>query len=106
MRTNLSAALMGSVLLWSLAAPANAQPNAAADPVEALADSLADCPPAAAGKLNPDGTAPDVACTRQWVKGKVVRQNIQMSFELGSARLTASGWPHALSACMYMSLSV
>jgi OmpA-OmpF porin, OOP family len=85
MRKSLVAVVLGSLAMLPVQAQAPA-----ADPVEVLADSLADCPPAASGRLNPDGTPPDTACTRQWVKGKVVRQNIQMSFELGSAQLTAA----------------
>ena len=76
-----------AVVAMILPQAAMAQTN---DPVAALADTLADCPAAPMGKTNPDGTQPDVACTRQWVKGKVVRQDIQMSFELGSAQLTAA----------------
>ncbi|WP_310496462.1 OmpA family protein [Sandarakinorhabdus sp.] len=63
---------------------------ASAQSVESLADALSDCPTAGVTQVNPDGTRPDVPCTRQWVKGKVVRQDINMSFEKGSARLTAS----------------
>lgn len=66
------------------------QSQPAVDPVQALAEQLADCPPGTRVPNNPDGTPADVACTRQWVKGKVVRQDIQMTFELGSARLTAA----------------
>ena len=88
MRKTVAAVVMASVALLPLM-PLNAQAPAA-DPVAALADSLADCPAVATGRVNPDGTAPDTACTRQWVKGKVVRQDIQMSFELGSAQLTAA----------------
>ena len=90
MRKTLVAVVFAALATASVAA--QAQPNSrTADPVEALADSLADCPPAAAtGRLNPDGTQPDTSCTRQWVRGKIVRQDIQMSFELGSARLTAA----------------
>lgn len=86
MQKTLVAVLM-SALAMLPAVAANAQ---ASDPVESLADSLADCAPVATGRVNPDGTQPDIACTRQWVRGKVVRQDIQMSFELGSAQLTAA----------------
>lgn len=83
-----------SVIMLLSAVPGLAQSPAGDAPansaVDTLADSLADCPPAAGGRLNPDGTPPDTACTRQWVKGKTVRQDIQMSFELGSSRLTAA----------------
>ena len=94
MRKTLMAVLMASLAVLPAAA-VQAQSQVAqaqvADPVAALADSLADCAPGAAtGRLNPDGTAPDTACTRQWVKGKIVRQDIQMSFELGSAQLTSA----------------
>ncbi len=64
-------------------------PAAPALDVGKLAEELSDCPPVDVVQSNPDGTRPDVPCTRQWVKGKVVRQDIQMSFELGSAALTA-----------------
>lgn len=56
--------------------------------VDALADSLSDCPASGVVAANPDGTQPDMVCTRQWVKGRVVRQDIQMSFLVGSADLT------------------
>lgn len=73
-----------------LAAPAAAQAVAAAPAaIEELADSLADCPSGGVTAANPDGTSADAVCTRQWVKGKVVRQDIQMSFNVGSAELTA-----------------
>ena len=84
-------AVMIAALATLPAVAVQAPPDArASDPVQALADSLADCPPAATGRLNPDGTQPDTACTRQWVKGKIVRQDIKMSFELGSAQLTSA----------------
>lgn len=82
--------LMAAAALMLAAAPAFAQSTAAPAGVDALAEALADCPAAANTPMNPDGTRADVACTRQWVKGKVVRQDIQMSFELGSATLTAA----------------
>ncbi|MEI6487192.1 MAG: OmpA family protein [Sphingomonadales bacterium] len=81
--------VVGALLVLA-PAPLLAQSPAPAGDVDALADALADCPPAAGGRLNPDGTQPDAVCTRQWVKGKVVRQDIQMSFELGSAQLTSA----------------
>lgn len=72
------------ILSGAVAAQTAAQPGS----IEALADALADCPPAAGGVVNRDGKPAPVACTRQWAKGKVVRQDIQMSFDLGSAQLT------------------
>jgi len=73
-----------------LSAPVAAQTAASAPvAIEELADSLADCPSGGVTAANPDGTPADAVCTRQWVKGKVVRQDIQMSFDVGSAELTA-----------------
>mgnify|MGYP002778770087 CR=1 FL=1 len=82
----LMAAIMAGGLL--IAAPAAAQDAAAA--MDKLAEDLSDCPAVDVAQTNPDGSKPDVPCTRQWVKGKVVRQDIQMTFDLGSANLTAS----------------
>jgi outer membrane protein OmpA-like peptidoglycan-associated protein len=75
-----------------MAVPVAAQSTVAAPSlaIDELADSLADCPSGGITASNPDGTAVDAVCTRQWVKGKVVRQDIQMSFDVGSADLTAS----------------
>jgi OmpA-OmpF porin, OOP family len=81
------AVAVASLLMMSAGA---VHAQAAADPVQALVEQLADCPPGAKVPTNPDGTPADVACTRQWVKGKVVRQDIAMSFELGSAQLTSA----------------
>jgi outer membrane protein OmpA-like peptidoglycan-associated protein len=82
----LLAAMMAAGLL--IATPAAAQDAAAA--MDKLAEQLSDCPAVDVAQTNPDGSKPDVPCTRQWVKGKVVRQDIQMSFDLGSANLTAA----------------
>lgn len=82
-------ALIVAPILASMSVAAMAQAPAT-DPMEILAENLADCPPAMDAGLYPDGTPRDTPCTRQWVKGKVVRQNINMSFALGSAELTAA----------------
>lgn len=74
-------------LLAGAAAAQTAAPPAAS--IDSLAESLADCPSGGVNVANPDGTTADAVCTRQWVKGKVVRQDIQMSFNVGSAELTA-----------------
>lgn len=68
--------------------PALAQGAAPGADLKALAEQLSDCPDVPVTQVNPDGTKPTVPCTRQWVKGRVVRQNIRMSFNLGSAELT------------------
>lgn len=87
MGRNFIAVAVGAAVLFSGFA---AQAQQAVDPVQALAEQLADCPPGTKVPTNPDGTPADVACTRQWVKGKVVRQDIKMTFELGSAQLTSA----------------
>jgi outer membrane protein OmpA-like peptidoglycan-associated protein len=71
------------------AAPAAAQ-DAEAVWVDKLAEELSDCPAGNVAQTNPDGTRPDAVCTRQWVKGTVVRRDIRMSFDRGSAELTAA----------------
>lgn len=79
-----------SLLLASgAAAQAPAATSPAATSIDALADALADCPSGGVTASNPDGTTADAVCTRQWVKGKVIRQDIQMSFNVGSAELTS-----------------
>lgn len=84
-RTLLSTAIV--VLLSGTAAAQPAEQSASG--IDALADSLADCPAGGVTATNPDGTGADAVCTRQWVKGRVVRQDIQMSFNVGSAELTS-----------------
>lgn len=74
-------------LLLLAAAPAAAQ-DADALWVDKLAEALSDCPAGNVAQTNPDGTRPDAVCTRQWVKGTVVRRDIRMSFDRGSAELT------------------
>ena len=70
-------------------APLLAQ-QSGAQTIEDTADLLSDCPPVDTTIRNRDGSLPDVACTRQWVAGTVVRRDIQMSFAVGSAELTAA----------------
>lgn len=82
-----------TVLLLGFAGPALAAPpaaSAATPAIERLADDLSDCPDTPVAQTQPDGSAPTVACTRQWVKGTVVRQDIAMTFLKGSTQLTGS----------------
>ncbi|MBB6227479.1 OmpA family protein [Polymorphobacter multimanifer] len=90
MKTARRFAVLASMMAASasgVAAQEAGRPSEIAD-IDKLAEALSDCPPVEVAQSNPDGTRPDVPCTRQWVKGKVVRQDIRMSFELGSAALT------------------
>lgn len=82
--------LIALAALPLLAASAALAQAPAVDDMQALAEKLSDCPPASDAGFNRDGTPRDVQCTRQWVKGSVVQQNINMTFALGSADLTAS----------------
>lgn len=77
-------------LLALVAAGPVAAQDADAVWVDKLAEELSDCPAGGVVQTNPDGTRPDAVCTRQWVKGTVVRRDIRMSFDLGSAQLTAT----------------
>ncbi len=79
----------GAALALMFSGPLAAQ-EADAAWVDKLAEELSDCPAGGVVQTNPDGTRPDAVCTRQWVKGTVVRRDIRMSFERGSAELTAA----------------
>lgn len=88
--TGADSAILATLAAMMLAtAPAAAQ-DAEAVWVDKLAEELSDCPAGNVVQTNPDGTRPDAVCTRQWVKGTVVRRDIRMSFDRGSAELTAA----------------
>lgn len=82
-------ALIVAPAIMILPASAMAQ-EPSSESMEKLADELSDCPPAEDAGVRPDGKPNTTVCARQWLKGKVVQQNINMSFALGSAELTAA----------------